>query len=110
MFDGGHRLKSARLDRSLTCRDVEHLSRILADVLRDERYIISSSALSAVENRRAIPGIFRLASLCLIYELALSSVLTWFGVEVKFPKRSLFQQQPPRPEAKIPKGSGLRLC
>jgi transcriptional regulator with XRE-family HTH domain len=92
MFDGGHRLKSARLDRSLTCRDVAHFSRVLADILRDDRYIVSISTLSSIENHRTIPGIFRLASLCLIYELDLSKVLMWFGVEVGFPKRSLFEQ------------------
>jgi methanogenic corrinoid protein MtbC1 len=80
MFDGGYRLKLARLDRSLTCREVERLSRVLSKRFADERYTVRISVLAAIENEHAIPSIFRMASLCLIYEIDLPIVLKWFGV------------------------------
>jgi methanogenic corrinoid protein MtbC1 len=80
MLDGGYRLKLARLDRSLTCREVERLSRMLSKRFADDRYTLRLSVLAAIENQHAVPSIFRLASLCLIYELDLLTVLRWFGV------------------------------
>jgi hypothetical protein len=80
MLDGGYRLKLARLDRSLTCREVERLSRMLSKRFADDRYTLRVSVLAAIENQHAVPSIFRLASLGLIYELDLQTVLRWFGV------------------------------
>lgn len=88
MFDGGYRLKLARLDRSLTFRDVEHLSRILADKYADDRYTVRISVLADIENSGTAPTIFRLHSLCLIYVLDFRKVLGWFGVEIKASKRT----------------------
>jgi hypothetical protein len=91
MFDGGHILKLARLDRSLTYRDVEHLSRILAERYADDRYTIRISVLADIENHGTIPSIFRLHSLCLIYALDMPRVLDWFGVLPKNSERTFVQ-------------------
>jgi hypothetical protein len=57
MFDGGHRLKCARLDGFLTYRDVELLSRILSERYADDRYTVRISVLVDIED----PGIKFLA-------------------------------------------------
>ena len=91
MFDGGHRLKVALLDCSLTYRDVEHLSRILSEKYADDRYTVRVSVLAEIENRGIPPSIFRLHSLCLIYGLNMAKVLTWFGVRPKASERSILK-------------------
>jgi hypothetical protein len=80
MLDGGHRLRIARLDRSLTYRDVEHLSRILSERYADDRYTVRISVLADIEHHGTAPTIFRLHTLCLIYALGMPRVLGWFGV------------------------------
>jgi hypothetical protein len=80
MFDGGYQLRLARLDRSLTYRDVEYLSRILSERYADDRYTVRISVLADIENHGTAPSIFRLHSLCLIYGLNVPRVLKWFGV------------------------------
>jgi len=100
MFDGGRRLKLARLDCSLTYRDVEHLSRILSERYADERYTVRLSVLANIENQGTAPTIFRLHSLCLIYGLAMPRVLTWFGVWPKTSERTFVEgyvESRPRP-------------
>lgn len=92
MFDGGYRLKLARLDRSLTYRDVEYLSSILAEKYADDRYRVRISVLADIENRGTAPSIFRLNSLCLIYALDMRKVLGWFGVEIKASERTLVKE------------------
>jgi hypothetical protein len=91
MFNGGRQLKRARLDSSLTLRDVEHLSRILSAAYGDDRYAVRISVLSDIENHSRAPSIFRLHSLCLIYSLNMSRVLEWFGVWPKASERSTVQ-------------------
>jgi hypothetical protein len=83
MFNGGRRLRCTRLDRFLTYRDVERLSRILSERYADHRYIVRISVLADIESDVATPTIFRLHSLCLIYALDMARVLTWFGVPNK---------------------------
>jgi hypothetical protein len=80
MFDGGHRLKVVRLQRSLTYRDVEHLSRVLSGSYGDDRFTVRISVLADIENHGTPPSIFRLHSLCKVYALDMAKVLTWFGV------------------------------
>ncbi len=89
MFDGGYRLRLARLDRSLTYREVEDLSRSLSERYADERYIARISVLADIENHGQVPRIFRLHSLCLIYELDMPTVLTWYGVRPKISEQPL---------------------
>jgi transcriptional regulator with XRE-family HTH domain len=91
-FHGGHQLKLARLDRSLTYRDVEHLSRILSERRADDRYTVRISALAEIENHGAVPSIFRLYTLCLIYKLDLPSVIEWFGFRPRASDRTVIEQ------------------
>ncbi len=40
------------------------------------------SRLSDIENKRTIPSLYRLYSLCVIYRLDLNEVLDWYGIEM----------------------------
>lgn len=89
MFDAGYRLKIVRLDRFLTYRDVERLTRNVSERYADERYIVRISVLANIENHGMIPTIFRLQSLCEIYELDIQTVLTWYRVRPAASGRTL---------------------
>ena len=79
-MSAGLRLRRARMDAGLTCRDVEDLSRAFAEISRNDRLIVRISALSEIENHGQVPNIFHLNSLCVIYSLKLETVLSWYGV------------------------------
>lgn len=79
MFDGGHQLKLARLDRSMSYSDVEHLSGKLAERHSDGRHTVRSSVLIGIETLGVAPSIFHLRSLCLIYEVEIPTVLEWLN-------------------------------
>jgi hypothetical protein len=89
MFDGGYRLKLARLGRSLTYGEVERLSRSLSERYADENYVVRISVLADIENHGYVPSIFLLHSLCLIYEVEMPAVLAWYGVRPKISERPL---------------------
>jgi hypothetical protein len=92
MFDAGYRLKLARLDRSLTYRDIERLSRILSERYSDDRFTVRISVLADIENHRVVPTIFRLYTLCLIYELDLPTVIEWYGFWPRVRDRKFVEQ------------------
>ena len=79
-FGPGARLKRTRMDRGLTCREVESLSRFLADQYDDDRYIVRISVLSRIENEGGAPNIFHLHSLCVIYSVEMRTILHWYGL------------------------------
>lgn len=80
MTIAGLRLKRARMDAYLSYRDVEHLSRHLADSNGDDRLIVRISVLSDIENQGKVPNVFHLHSLCVIYSLDMGTVLSWYGL------------------------------
>jgi hypothetical protein len=92
MIDGGHRLRLTRLNRCLTYRDVEHLSRILSEKYSDDRFTVRISLLADIENRRVVPTIFRLYTLCLIYELDMPTVIEWYGFWPRVRDRKVVEQ------------------
>jgi hypothetical protein len=82
MEDAGQRLRRARERLDLRFRDVELASHQIAQRHGNNEFIVLISRLSDIENQGTLPSIFRLYSLCCIYRLDLSDVLTWFGVPV----------------------------
>jgi hypothetical protein len=79
-FGPGAHLKRTRMDCGLTCRDVESLSRVLADRYHDDRYIVRISVLSRIENQGGAPNIFHLHSLGVIYCVEMRTILQWYGL------------------------------
>ena len=82
MEDAGQRLRRARERLDLRFRDVELASQQIADRHNNKEFIVMISRLSDIENHGTLPSIYRLYSLCCIYRLDLTEVLTWFGVPV----------------------------
>src|ERR1700704_6544869 len=77
---GGARLRRDRVDCGLTYRDVERLSRVLAERYGDERYIVRISVLARAETQGIVPNMFHLSSLCIIYGIEMRTVLSWYGL------------------------------
>lgn len=82
MEEAGQRLRRARERLDLRFRDVELASQQIAERHNNKEFIVMISRLSDIENHGTLPSIYRLYSLCCIYRLNLTEVLTWFGVPV----------------------------
>lgn len=78
----GVHLRKLRMAKALRLKDVERLSRAIADDKGDFAYCITSGRLSQMENNDSIPGMFKLASLSAIYEVSLGELLRIYGIEV----------------------------
>jgi len=82
MEDAGQRLRRARERLDLRVRDVELASQQIAERHNNKEFTVMISRLSEIENHGTLPSIYRLYSLCCIYRLDLTEVLSWFGVPV----------------------------
>ncbi len=80
--DPGRRLREARQRLRLSTRDVERLSRRLAEERRNSEYYISHAWLSEMERGELTPGIFKIHTLSIIYQCRLHEILAFFGVEI----------------------------
>lgn len=78
----GRRLRAAREKLGLSTRDVERLSRRIADKKRNQEYYISHAWLSEIEGGEFIPGIFKLYSLSTIYQYRFDRFLIIFGIDI----------------------------
>jgi transcriptional regulator with XRE-family HTH domain len=76
----GEKLKRARERLSLTYRDVEQASRLIAARRCSDEFIIALSRLADIENKGTAPTIHRIYTLCAIYRLDYEEVLRWYGV------------------------------
>jgi transcriptional regulator with XRE-family HTH domain len=97
----GRLLKSARLRSRFSTREAAQMSQSVADLLKDDRYIISSSSLSDYELRNTPPRDFhKIIALCSIYGLSFESVMGSIGVEPAdsgtevIPDRYLYRVEP----------------
>lgn len=82
MIEAGARLRRARETLGLKFRDVEAASQKIADRHKNQDFVVLISRLSDIESHGTLPSIFRLYSLCCIYRLRLTEVLSWFGIPV----------------------------
>lgn len=83
MEEAGQKLKRVRERLGLTYRDVEDVSNRIATRHGNEEFTVALSRLSDIENKGTVPSIFRLYSLCAIYRLDLSEVLSWYGISLE---------------------------
>ena len=80
--DAGQRLKRVRERLKLRFRDVEEASAKIAARRGNDEFLVALSRLADIENKGTLPSIYRLYSLCAIYRLDLSEVLSWYGVDL----------------------------
>jgi len=97
----GQLLKSTRRTMNLSVREAAARSHTIAEVLKDDRYIISPSSLSDYELRNAPPRDFhKIITLCATYGLRFESLMKRMGIDVaeagteSMPDRNLFRVEP----------------
>jgi transcriptional regulator with XRE-family HTH domain len=80
--EAGQLLKAVRLRVRLSTRDVERLSRILAEEKKSRDYYISHAWLTDIENGEFAPSIYKLYSLSVIYKRSYDEILAYFGIRL----------------------------
>jgi transcriptional regulator with XRE-family HTH domain len=100
--DFGQLLKRTRRKRNLSVREAARMSRTIADVLKDDRYMSSPSSLSDYELSNFAPRDFhKIITLCSIYGLHFESMMRRIGVDLaeagteSMPDRYLPRSEPP---------------
>ena len=82
MEEPGEKLKKIRQKLKLSFRDVEEASSRLAARYASEEYLVALSRLSDIENKGVTPSVYRMYSLCAIYRLELSELLSWYKINL----------------------------
>ncbi len=82
-FYAGGRLRRRRQSLGLTLREVAVATAQLARSFDNDEYSISVGRLSEIENRGAVPNVFRLHSLALVYDINFTELLSWYGVHIE---------------------------
>jgi transcriptional regulator with XRE-family HTH domain len=80
MEEAGQKLKRVRERLRLRFRDVEEASVRIAARHGNDEFVVALSRLADIENKGTMPSVYRLYSLCAIYRIALSDVLSWYGI------------------------------
>jgi transcriptional regulator with XRE-family HTH domain len=78
----GEHLRELRNRMGVTTREVEDLSRKIAEDRANEDFYISNAWLTQLENRNSVPSIYKLFSLSVIYRTRFSDLLALFGVDL----------------------------
>jgi len=82
MEEAGLKLKRVRERLNLRFRDVEDASIKISAAHKNDEFTVALSRLADIENKGTLPTIYRLYSLCAIYSLDLTEVLTWYGISL----------------------------
>jgi hypothetical protein len=77
----GSKLKGIRLRLGLSVRAVEQRSTELAKEKQNPDYVLSKAWIVDVEKGRFVPGSFKTASLATLYQLEISEIQRWYGIE-----------------------------
>ena len=80
MLEPGKRLRAARERLRLKYRDVEEASQWIANQHSNHSYLVGISRLADIENKGTTPSLFRLYSLCAIYQIEYPLALSWYGI------------------------------
>jgi transcriptional regulator with XRE-family HTH domain len=104
--EAGKRLRAVRERLGLTTREVERLSRAIADQRKNPEFNVSHAWLSEVERGDLTPGIFKIYSLAAIYKHRFDQVLAFFGLDLS--DLAYEQVRQPLPLTRIVGTSGTR--
>jgi transcriptional regulator with XRE-family HTH domain len=94
----GHRLREIRERMRLTLRDVEELSRRIAQEREDPGYVFTAGRLSQVENTHTLPSAYKLATLSEIYRTPYAELPRLYGVDTPREPKSPDPQDPTEAE------------
>ena len=81
-YQPGQRLRQIREEHGLTLKDVEELSRRLAEELQTMDYLITAGCVSQVEDNNSLPSFYKLATLSFIYKLPLTEMFHIYGIDI----------------------------
>jgi transcriptional regulator with XRE-family HTH domain len=96
--EAGRRLRAVRERLGLSTRDVERMSRTLADSKQNQEYYISHAWLSQIERGELTPGIYKIYTLSTIYQQRFDQVLAFFGIQIGDIGREQVRQPLPNTE------------
>jgi transcriptional regulator with XRE-family HTH domain len=82
-MEPGDRLRGIRSELGMSTREVAQLSNKIAVAEQNQEFLISSPWLTQLENKTALPSVFKLFTLAAIYGLTYNYVLTLYGVNLK---------------------------
>jgi transcriptional regulator with XRE-family HTH domain len=82
-MEPGDRLREIRGRLGMSTREVAQLSSRIAVAEQNPEFLISSPWLTQLENKTALPSVFKLFTLAAIYGLTYNYVLTLYGVNLK---------------------------
>jgi hypothetical protein len=107
--EGGKLLRAERMRVRLSTREVERLSRMIANEKKNQEYYISHGWLTDAENGAYVPGVFKLYTLSVIYKRRYEEILGFFGIHLAdigreqmsltLPRTHLIGGQPQMPES-----------
>lgn len=81
-YAAGHRLRELREELRLTLKDVETLSRRIAEARQNPEFFFSAGRLSQIENSNSLPSLYKLATLSEIYKARYDELLRIYGIEI----------------------------
>jgi transcriptional regulator with XRE-family HTH domain len=83
MHNAGWKFRQFRERLNLTFRDIEEATRHVANAKLNPEYLVTISRLSEIENNNVVPSIYRLYSLCVVYQVSFAEALRWYGVNLQ---------------------------
>jgi len=78
VLSAGERLRRLRAKLGITTREIESLSRKIAEQEGNEEFIVSHARITQIENGVSTPSVFKLFSLSAIYGIATSDLLSYY--------------------------------
>jgi transcriptional regulator with XRE-family HTH domain len=77
-LSAGDRLRRLRTRLGITTREIESLSRRVAEKEGNEGFIVSHARITQIENNLSTPSLFKLFSLSTIYGIAVSELMSFY--------------------------------
>src|ERR1043166_8194265 len=77
-LSAGERLRRLRARLGITTREIESLSRKVAEREGNEEFIVSHARITQIENGVSTPSIYKLFSLSAIYGMAVSELTSFY--------------------------------
>jgi transcriptional regulator with XRE-family HTH domain len=92
----GAKLRKIRVRLGYSIREVERRSHELAKKRRNRDFFLSRGWIADIENGKFIPGVFKMASLGVLYRLSLEEVHALFGIQAAVLGRERALSRPPK--------------
>ena len=78
--NAGSNLRQLRNKAGLSIKAAHKLSQRLATVLRNPQMALTPRLISAIEQKKHIPNVYRVYALSTIYECTVREILSYYGV------------------------------